>query len=406
MDLFFAYGNSDQQSFRDPLVRDALDCMTVPGTIAAFYADATAAFVQSSKLKYIIDPRTPLFQEHHLGAPKKSHASLAKRCGRALTDRLSAGGQYPDFPSAFYTPSVIENMTKSLVSFQEEYGQTRSTKYDKALDKYRRLLTLSGGTPSAAFDQARPPSFILAPYFSVVGAGDAWWDINEGIWKVCSSLENSRDISPVFAVEGVDGLAEILRSYSYDLSSTTFFWINDLQEQRAPTEALSALWRTVSEYADQYSLINLYGSYFSVCMSYVGLAGVNSGLLYSESRDWIVLSTTGAPPPRYYVPNLHTFLQPGQASLLVESEPWFACPCSICTNGSGSVLDLEYGQLKSHFALCRRMEVDFVSSHSQQEAVDQMEEAADRYQAAVTRALPSTMPPAGFLRAWSNIVAG
>jgi len=57
-----AYGNSDQVSFRDPEVRESFDFMTVPGTIASYYADATAAFVLSSELNYLIDPRTPLFQ--------------------------------------------------------------------------------------------------------------------------------------------------------------------------------------------------------------------------------------------------------------------------------------------------------------------------------------------------------
>src|SRR4051812_2362695 len=108
MKHFLAYGNSDQASFVSPEVRDCLDYMSVPATIAAYYSEATAAFVRSSQLEYVIDPRTPLFQETLKGV-RASHVSLSSRLGPTIQSRVKLGATV-SFPASFYTQAVIQQL--------------------------------------------------------------------------------------------------------------------------------------------------------------------------------------------------------------------------------------------------------------------------------------------------------
>src|SRR2546430_165765 len=75
---YLSYGATDQQTARE--LTGFYDGLLVPGTVAAFQADGTRGFVLTlsalRRTRYVIDPRFPLFQQR-LGAPKKSHESLA-----------------------------------------------------------------------------------------------------------------------------------------------------------------------------------------------------------------------------------------------------------------------------------------------------------------------------------------
>ena len=138
-----AYGNSDQASFRHAEVRDCFDILTVPSTIASYYSDATAAFVLSSGLKYMIEPRTPLFQEW-LQEPRASHYTLADVMGSSVKAHLGEPSkQGPNlssyFSSAFYSLNVCEEVVSSMVDFQRQYGG-RAEQVAAKLDRYRELL--------------------------------------------------------------------------------------------------------------------------------------------------------------------------------------------------------------------------------------------------------------------------
>ena len=74
---------------------------------------------------------------------------------------------------------------------------------------------------------------------------------------------------------------------------------------------------------------NLYGGYLSVLMMGRGLAGLNHGIGYSESRDRAD-SPNRAPPTRYYVPALREFLTVPNAQPVIDylPEEW-ACDCLV-----------------------------------------------------------------------------
>lgn len=412
MKHFLAYGNSDQASFRHPEVRGAFDFMLVPGTIAAYYADATAAFVLSSGLDYVVEPRTPLFQGR-IPEPKASHYALADHLGNAV--RAHMGDEdlraSVDFSRDLYTPEVIRELVDAVISFQRNYGGRAPAIQDK-LERYRRLLAeaLQEPTTEQAAPSARTPAFVLSPYFAVASMEDPWWDATLRVWEACMNLENSSRISPVVAVGSPSVLSHALPRTPMELSRTCFFWITGFDERTASEGELAALWDAIGENSPGRSLVNLYGGFFSVCLEHAGLWGFNNGLGYSESRNWPELPSTGAAPPRYYLPKLHLFLPSAVAQLVVDSEPFFRCPCTVCVaerpGRPTSIVSLSYHELKRHFVLTRRWEVDLVASNEPEDLAAHLDDSAQRFEQ-LREALPARVRvQVAFLRRWARVLRG
>jgi hypothetical protein len=403
---FIAFGNADQESFRSEAVRRALDYMTVPGTIAAYYPDGTAGFVLSSGLNYIIDPRTPLFQGE-IDEPRASHYSLAESYGPTMASLMgSSQSRAPvSFQPAQFGDNVIREMVDHFIRFQRGYAaRASSPKAIKAFDKYQAILQAAGRqTPSR--EQRKPPSFVLAPYFVATSANE-WADINMQIWAVCSELSNPKQISPVVAAERAENLESMMAQIPEDLSRDVFYWVPSFQERRVSTATLMQMRDIVRRKSHDYHLVNLYGGFYSICLSLAGLEGFSNGLGYSESRDWPELSATGASPARYYVRALHQFATPGVAELIVRLEPQFRCGCDICLRVGDRLLSLSYAELKQHFANARRWELDLVASTGEQGVREHLEESAQRMDDLHDRVPARThLVDVAFLRRWAEALS-
>lgn len=419
-DHLMAFGNSDQASFRDPRVRRSFDIMTVPGTIASYYDEATAAFVLSSKTPYLIDPRTPLFQDD-LTAPRASHFTLGEWHGPSVRTRLPLTGP-ARFPASFYTPQVVAEMVREVVDRQRSYAGN-APRVTKKLDRYARLLAQAMDEQEVAVPAGGPaaPVAVLAPYFAVKGPADPWFSVVQHIWARCADLAVPGGISPVLCVgprqdagpagtvtvDGVGVLDELLPLLPPQLSRRCYIWITNFDERHVDEDQLRRLWRTVRDRPRGLELVNLYGGFFSICLRYAGLAGFGNGLTYSESRAWPALASTGSAPPRYYVPALHLFLPPAAAQAVVAAEPAFECPCPACdehrTLGQ-TIASMPYHSLKRHFAHARQGELDLVADSAPPAVAASLADAKQRLDA-VRGTLPRGVAPAGeHLTRWANVL--
>lgn len=415
-----AFGNSDQASFRDPRVRDCFDVMTVPGTIASYYDEATAAFVLSSKVPYLIDPRTPLFQDD-LAAPRASHFTLAEWHGPSVRARLPASG-LASFPSSFFTSAVVDEMVAEVIDRQRSYAGN-APRVTKKLDRYAQLLAQAMNEQHAQVPAGGPsaPVAVLAPYFAVTGAADPWFAVVQQVWARCLALPDPKAISPVLCVgprqeqgaagavtvDGVTVLGELLARLPAGLSDRCYVWITNFDERTVDEAQLRRLWTTVRSQPAGRELVNLYGGFFSICLRYAGLAGFGNGLTYSESRAWPALASTGSAPPRYYLRDLHLFLPPAAAQAVIAAEPAFACPCGACAEiraQGQTVASMPYHSLKRHFAHARQWELDQVAS-SPPSAVAALLADAKRRLDAVRASLPKGVSPhADHLTRWANVL--
>jgi hypothetical protein len=403
---FLAYGNSDQASFRDDAVRHCFDFMTVPGTIASYYPDATAAFVLTAEIPYLVDPRTPLFQET-IHSPRASHYSLAEWLDIDLSSEvfLSAGRDIAVFGAGFYDDAQVARTVDRLLDLQFNYGG-RSASIQAKLDRYRSLMKEAlGQDVEQNGNEVRAPEFVVAPYFMSSDSASEWWDVNIRIWDRCVIHQRHEEISPVVAVTDVGFLREAMAGPPDGLSRNRFLWISDFDERRVPTTALQRYAEAIVAADEAHRWTNLYGGFFSMGLSTVGLWGFSNGLGYSESRAWPQLEATGGAPPRYYVPRLHTFMSVANAQLLYEIEPWFFDPVMSARSGSNPIPTLSYHELKRDFAFARRWEVDRVSGAHPGDIATMLEIERQRY-AAVEHYLPVGLrTDTGYLERWRSVLA-
>lgn len=376
-----AYGNSDQASFRDEQVRETFDYMTVPGTIASYYADATAAFVLTSDLAYLIDPRTPLFQEL-IDSPRASHYSLADWIAIDLEEEVveSAGRKIARFPAGFYDQDQLGNTVERLLQVQFDYGH-RSAALQEKVDRYRGLLAEAlGQEVDDGVDQVKAPHYVLAPYFMSSSPEDEWWSVNRRIWELCLAHPRSADVSPVVAVTDVAFLSAATAETPNGLSDTRFLWVNGFEERQVAQDELLRFAQAVDSFSGDRRWINMYGGFFSIALATAGLWGFNNGLGYSEARFWPQLEATGGAPQRYYIPRLHTYVSVANAHLLFDVEPWFFEPVIEERDNDTPIAALSYHELKKDFALARRWEVEGSSEMSADDIAAMLDEANDRYQ--------------------------
>lgn len=383
---FLAYGNSDQASFRDLAVRDTFDVMSVPGTIASYYREATAAFVLTSDVSYAIDPRTPVFQGS-LDSPRASHITLAEWHGQdVLTAVNSPGGAV--FDASFWTPSRLDTMTDQVIEVQSSYAGSLDATHPK-MDRYERLLAealgdAAPGVPSQK--NASQPKYVLAPYFAVLDYGDDWYSRQEAINL---RLSSNSAVSRVVCVDVASGrsstwrrsTAELLGDPTHGVNVPKFLWLANFDERRASATLLSEVRGAISDVSSAQEISNMYGGYFSICLSKDGLWGFGNGLTYSEARDWHTLASTGAAPARYYLPRLHAFAAPAVAETVIQLDAFHRCDCATCEGAreaGRTVVSMTYHELKSHFALSRAAEIAFVESSSPLDLIEDLDTSCER----------------------------
>src|SRR5205823_1445919 len=102
---------------------------------------------------------------------------------------------------------------------------------------------------------------------------------------------------------------------------------------------------------------NMYGGYLSLLLHHFGLAGVASGLGYSESRRARDLRRGGGPvSPGYYLPLVHSLVPQRLADEVVNvAGDAAACRCYPCEK-AGAVQRLDDDGLMLHYLLAKDSE--------------------------------------------------
>ncbi len=386
-----AYGQSDQGSFRDQRVARCFDTMTVPGTIASYFEDATAAFVLTLGKPYMIDPRTPLFQDS-LATPRASHYTLAAWHGEAVAARIQSG---EPFPADFYTTAVVDELVAEVVERQRNYG-TKASGVAPKMNRYLRLLAEARGQtiPDGALDTGPAPESVLLPYFAVDDLESTWWSVMKSVWRAAAQLPNPYDLHPVICVGGsgqsmtddINLLDRVLQERPANLSPHLFFWVTNFEERSADESSLRRLWEVVQAHKIAgVNLANLYGGFFSVCLGLAGLEAFGNGLGYSESRRWPALDATGAAPARYYLGDLHTFVSLATAAQLTRLVPQFQCKCEVCERcrrEGRAIVAMNYAELKAHFALTRAWEIELTDTEGGSGVATHLRQVHATYRAA------------------------
>ena len=133
-------------------------------------------------------------------------------------------------------------------------------------------------------------------------------------------------------------------------------WVSGLDELGSDHALLHNYANAIQEVRADIQMFALYGGFFSVMLSAVGLRGSCHGIGFGEYRAYPELQRSGPPPSRYYMPTLHRYVLPDLAYQLWLHDPTLAeCSCRVC-DGLPPV-ELDYHSLMMHSVLCRAREI-------------------------------------------------
>jgi hypothetical protein len=371
-----SYSHSDQALLRDPQLDECWDGLVVPGTLATYYFEGTGGFVLARRVPYLIDPRTPLLQTIVLRrpVPKASHLKLAEIHDPTVVPTWPAA----EIPRSHWEDGRWPQVVERVLDFQIAYSTSATAK----IDKYNALL-LEAGRPRGDAQGPLDPLRLVPPYWSVSDITDPWWALSRQAIEIGLARHPGR-VMPVIALESdpvpvLERFGELLADLP-DGCDEVFCWASNWSEADATAADVDA-WLAAVESGDQRGarVHNLYGGYLSVLLTARGLAGLNHGVGYSESRDSRRLAATGAPPARYYVPALREFLTVPNAQPVLDHLPaeW-ACGCRMCDqvrdqDGRPQVGRLNTEALKRHFLICRHAEFVRVDAGFDDELANLME---------------------------------
>jgi len=339
---YLSYGATDQQTMRE--LTGSYDGLIVPGTIAAFQREGTGGFVLSLSAAsdappYLIDPRFPLFQTAQ-PEPKQSHEALADLFGapeRLL--RAPVGPQPTDFDS-----ELIEAIAHNWVDFNLSYEERQAGKFRKYAERLDEEVDR---------EEAEGPSGIIAPY--LVAENDEWWVVAKRLYDATASL--APEGVDVFRVVASPSTADLDRLLSDVDDQRVIIWVSDLKELDVPPSQLVTYGTAIASAADRdQQCFALYGGFFSVLLASQGLLGACHGIGYGEHRSWPELSQSGPPPPRYYAPRFHRYINQDLAyQLWSRDADLTACGCGICEDGPPV---LSYHDLMKHSVFARQAEIE------------------------------------------------
>jgi len=351
-----SYTHADQVLLRDAVLDQCWDGLVVPGTLATYYFGGTGGFVLTLQKPYLLDPRTPLLQtiEFHRPAPKSSHLKLAEIHDPEVV------GTWPDVEilRSHWEDGRWPDVVRRVLEFQTTYSTSATDK----VDKYNNLLVQAGRQPMGSGPD--PPLHLIPPYWAVSGRGDPWWALTRNAVAIALADHPGR-IMPIVTLRSGASLslfAELIDDLP-DGCDGLYCWASDWNEADATDEDVDGWFGAISAGAQRgISVRNLYGGYLSVLMTAKGLAGINHGIGYSESRDSDRLSATGAPPTRYYFPALREFFSVPSAQPVIDHLPTeWSCDCDVCARvadeyGRPQVGRLSTQDLKRHFLISRHRE--------------------------------------------------
>lgn len=396
-DHYVSFGTTDQQTLLAQ--RTEYDGLLVPGTVAAFQKQGTGGFVLSMSAAnpgkpYVIDPRTPLFQQA-LPEAKKSHTYLAEELG----DKSLVSDTVPD-PLGFHQDRV-DGIARAWLEFNGAFRTAATEKFAK----YARRLQ-----EDVAVHEAAPPLLTLAPYFMAKSVSDPWWNLSKRLFSACRASATDTSVVPVVASTSADWLTPLVHDLAQE---DVVIWVSDLHELNADEHDLLSYAKSIQDLSQSgHRIFALYGGFFAVLLASVGLMGASHGIGYGEHRSWIELPRSGPPPARYYVPALHRYVAQDVAERLGRSEPRLAeCDCEVCEGRSP--LLLEYHDLMRHSVIVRQREVEAWASLDLDGVSAALEEEYKTARAYLTTAVGNdsnlsreASHLASHLGKWSRVVRG
>lgn len=275
---------------------------------------------------------------------KSSYRKLADAFGLPFSTAVSRSAAVSS--ADFSSDQIVENACKSVLDFQA--------------DLLRDVFRQDPETESFA-DGLPAPAALLAPYFYIEQTrAEEWIALNRRLALASTSLR--KDI-PVHVV--ICGYRDLLSNSSHSQAiisglkeckpAGVWLWFSRFDEHLASRQELAALRSWVEQLSPDMPVFNMHGSFFSLALSKVGMAGIAHGVGYGEQKDVVPVIGQSTPTVQYYVRALHAKYSVPQitrcfSALGVSTPEHFLkviCDCVICQGIVGKDLNAfaQFGEI-------------------------------------------------------------
>lgn len=313
--------------------------VSAKGTTVANYASLFSLFINETKKPYFIDPHTFDF-------------NFSKQADKRLAETYRL---------------------KEQVSYADFLDKNKRTKFEKAVISFQRdtvnnvLATEAGELEEVT--ETFYPEFIIAPYF-ILSETLGPLDLNMTLIKESQPLlqKDEKLYAQICLSKEVLqsrlALDKILEKYlSLEEVDGYTFWIDLFDEYSISEDSLSNLKFFIQKLAESKKpIVNLYGGFYSMLLSEVGLAGLSHTLTGGEKQDIQLTQKEvkgGRVFTRYYVSKLKRKLPEASIDVLkIKAPELLKCECNYCNPRD---LNDRYKRLL-HFATKRKEEVDKINS--------------------------------------------
>ena len=243
------------------------------------------------------------------------------------------------------------------------------------------------------FEIELPPSnqrdyILVAPYFVIPNISSPEYKANLELMRY--ALENKQEDEKLYAVIALDRtllskpyeLIRIIKDYGTSDVDGYLFWITDFDETEEGAlelEMQAAFLHLVKE-ETQRPIINLYGNYFSILLSKLGIIdGVVSNICRRQIHRRCPSLEGGPPSELYYHTLVKNKIDKGLAAVLMNERPELRCECPVCKLYldrllAGKLEGSERTLLKQHFLYSMDKEIKHVLNSTFDDLLEELKE--------------------------------
>jgi hypothetical protein len=315
------------------LIKDFADGLVVPAHLLAYYEIAMPELLKDCKLPFFVDPMSYVWGLNEVphsdgGEVKKSFRKLANRLGGIANALGQQRIQTFDENSREFAEFIDKSMQFQLLNMGAEEEPRR-----QSIERIKRFEETQGIREPGCVPYALIPPYF---YFGSVVGNPYSKTLYAAQFARDSSLGKQYRIYPSLCMDAaVLGDNDQLQKITADFKGYPgiLVWINDFDETKAPEPQLINFAKFVKAMSSQGSeVINMYGGYFSLMQSYVGMSKLSCGICYSRFKDTQSQASGGGLPLRYYEPHLKTKLTNDLMLRLYSAIPeLFSCECPVCS---------------------------------------------------------------------------
>lgn len=409
--------HKDREAIRS--LRGSISGMVIPAHILCYSTNATIAAISYIQKDYYIDPMTYLYADQNIKEYVVLNTETKRNSFKPSIAKLTESyGLTALFDGRGFSPLIPEDFTDEFIAtFCQKNIDLQTNKIDTdkagAYKKYSDLLKKVGENHVVEeMETAHTPAAIIPPYFFIGNVESVWVGINLRLAQKTKELLVGTElpVMPVILTDASTLKAELLSFYT-DFKDL-FLWMDDFGQKQTISVPQEAEYKNAANFirsasAQNFKIIDLRGTYFSVLLGKLGLKGLCNGVFYGETKARMS-SVGGVPPVRYYLRKLHEFYGIAEATQLLKKYPELLDKdCSKCMSLiNGSVDDIFHlnsqPQLaQAHFVYSREAEIEDMENNDLAILSKELSDTFDKY-----ARLPSsiTTKNVDYLRIWKDSI--